>query len=448
MVISQKQKTYFVCQQCGHESAKWLGKCPECSSWSTFQEEVRQVSQMKSKAHIKMTKPTPLLDAISERQSRISTGIVEFDGTLGGGVVPGAVVLIGGDPGIGKSTLMLQILDQMSAIENMLYVSGEESINQVHMRAKRLSLSNKQVLFSNETNIHLLLQQFDAIKPSAVAIDSVQTIYDENISSIPGNISQLRACTAELMRYAKRANVPMFLVGHVTKEGSLAGPKVLEHMVDTVLYFEGDSTYDFRILRSVKNRFGPVNEIGLFQMTGQGLLGNKNPSEIFLSRSNNNKSGNAIVAVMEGNRSFLVQVQSLVTKTQFGNPQRTASGIDHRRMNLLLAVLEKRCAKPFGFQDVFIKVAGGLRIDEPAADLGICMALVSSLDEKPLALNTVYIGEVGLDGEIRPVNRLEARVSEANKLGFSKIVIPKIKGSKINLVTDNLDQVSSLHDLV
>lgn len=446
--MNQKQRVLYVCQQCDHQSSKWLGKCPECGSWSSFQEEMRQVSKQKTTKSVKGIKPVTLLDAASETQTRIFTGINEFDRTLGGGIVPGAVILIGGDPGIGKSTLMLQILDQMSNLTDLLYVSGEESINQVHLRAKRLALGNINILFSKETNLQLLLQQLDSVRPSVVVIDSIQTVYEENIDSIPGNISQLRACTGILMRYAKSAGIPIFLVGHVTKEGSLAGPKVLEHMVDTVLYFEGDGHYNYRILRSVKNRFGPINEIGLFQMTEKGLLGIKNPSEIFLSQTNDNTSGNAIVAIMEGNRPFLVQIQTLVTKTQFGNPQRTASGIDHRRMNLLLAVLEKRCVKPFGFHDVFIKVSGGLRIDEPAADLGICMALVSSLDDIPLASHTVYIGEVGLDGSIRQVNRLDTRINEALKLGFSKVIIPETKSSHKNYNKDKLQQVSSLYDLI
>jgi DNA repair protein RadA/Sms len=444
----QKQKTYYVCQQCGYESAKWLGKCPECQGWSSFQEELRQTSKKRSAVSATATSTVSLFEVSEQQQSKISTGILELDRALGGGIISGSVILLGGDPGIGKSTLMLQVLDQLSDSGNLLYVSGEESISQVNMRAKRLGLSNKNIMFSSETNLHNLLQQLEVPKFSAVVIDSIQTVYNEEIDSIPGNISQLRACTAGLMRFAKSANVAMFLIGHVTKEGSLAGPKVLEHMVDTVLYFEGEHQYDYRILRSVKNRFGPVNEIGLFQMTEKGLLAVKNPSEIFLSNNDMHQSGNAVVAVMEGNRPFLVQVQALVTKTQFGMPQRTATGIDHRRMNLLLAVLEKRCSRPFGFQDVFIKVAGGLRIDEPAADLGICMALVSSLDEQPLPHSTVYIGEVGLGAEIRSISRLEERIKEAKKLGFQHIVIPKSVKSHVKADTNHIQQVKNLHELI
>jgi len=444
----QKKKTYYVCQQCGHESAKWLGKCPECDSWSTFQEEVRQATKKQTRHTSKASAVMALLEINDQQHSRISTGIKEFDRTLGGGIVPGSVIMIGGDPGIGKSTLMLQVLDSVCENKNILYVSGEESVNQVNLRAKRLGVRNKQIMFCTETNLYNLLQQLESMGPALVIIDSIQTLYNEEIDSIPGNISQLRVCTGALMRYAKSADIPLFLIGHVTKEGSLAGPKVLEHMVDTVLYFEGEQQYDYRILRSVKNRFGPVNEIGLFQMTEKGLIGVTNPSHLFLSENDTHKSGNAIVAVMEGNRPFLVQVQALVTKTQFGIPQRTATGIDHRRMNLLLAVLEKRCGKPFSFHDVFIKVAGGLRIDEPAADLGICMALVSSLDERSFIHSTVYIGEVGLGAEIRSVSRLEERIKEAQKLGFKNIMIPAASKVRLDLEKNKVQQVKNLQDLI
>jgi DNA repair protein RadA/Sms len=446
--MTHKQKMYYVCQQCGYESAKWLGKCPECNSWSTFQEEVRQVPKKRTTTATKASAIMSLLEVKEQGHTRISTGIVELDRTLGGGIIPGSVILIGGDPGIGKSTLMLQVLDNICEKRNIVYVSGEESLNQVNLRARRLGVSNKQIMFSSETNLHNLLLQLESSTPSIVVIDSIQTVYNEEIDSIPGNISQLRVCTAALMRYAKSAHMPLFLIGHVTKEGSLAGPKVLEHMVDTVLYFEGEQQNDYRILRSVKNRFGPVNEIGLFQMTGKGLIGVTNPSHLFLSGNDTHNSGNAIVAVMEGNRPFLVQVQALVTKTQFGIPQRTATGIDHRRMNLLLAVLEKRCGKPFGFHDVFIKVAGGLRIDEPAADLGICMALVSSLDEHLFLPNTVYIGEVGLGAEIRSISRIEARIKEAHKLGFKTIVIPASSKVRLDLDKNKIKQVRNLQELI
>jgi DNA repair protein RadA/Sms len=357
------------------------------------------------------------------------------------------VTIIGGDPGIGKSTLMLQILNQAEISGSMLYVSGEESQQQIQARAHRLGMTGNKILFSSETNLENLLELCTDQQIQLIIVDSIQTLYSSEVESIPGNISQLRTCTAQLTRFAKENTIPVIIVGHITKEGNIAGPKVLEHMVDTVLYFEGDSQYDYRILRCTKNRFGPVNEIGLFQMTAQGLVELRNPSEIFLTDSQERQSGNAVVAVLEGNRTFLIQIQALVSKTQFGMPQRTASGIDHRRMNLLLAVLEKRFAKPFGFYDVFLKVSGGLRIDEPAADLGICMALLSSLEDKTIPGNQVFVGEIGLGGEVRRVNRLEERIREAEKLGFDRIVVPagsrktdKTKNPKIQYIT-NLDEV-------
>jgi len=447
-MVKVKQKTLYICQQCGYESPKWLGKCPNCDNWSTFQEEIRQAVKKSASVSRSAAKVSPLLSGDVEAVLRISTGIAELDRTLGGGVIPGVVVMIGGDPGIGKSTLMLQMLDKMDSKNDLLYISGEESKIQVHLRAKRLGLSGQNILFSVETSLQSLLALLEQNKPAAAVIDSIQTLNSEEIDSIPGNVSQLRTCTAALMRYAKEAGVPVFLIGHVTKEGSIAGPRVLEHMVDTVLYFEGDQQYDYRILRSTKNRFGPVNEIGLFQMTRKGLQGVANPSEVFLSDGESRSSGNAVVAIMEGNRPFLVQVQALVTKTQFGMPQRTASGIDHRRMNLLLAVLEKRYRKPFGFNDVFIKIAGGLRIDEPAADLGVCMALVSSLEDKVLPEKSIYIGEVGLGGEIRGVNRIDERINEALKLGFEKVVIPKRVKVGGDFPGSQLVRVGEIGDLV
>lgn len=433
-----KDKTIYICQQCGYSSPKWLGKCPDCESWSSFQEERQRHRKSQQQSAFQSATYSPLLDGDSQRQDRILSHFAEFDRTIGGGLVNGSVILIGGDPGIGKSTLMLQLLNKLDEKYTSIYVSGEESHNQILMRSQRIGVKNRNIQFSNETNLESLLELFNKLKPKFIVIDSIQTLYTENIDSIPGNISQLRTCANELHKYAKENGITLFLIGHVTKEGSIAGPKVLEHMVDTVLYFEGDNQYDYRIVRSVKNRFGPVNEIGLFRMTESGLLTVSNPSELFLENSLNQNSGNAVTAVLGGNRTFLVQVQALVTKTQFGNPQRTATGIDHRRMNLLLAVLEKRCGKPFTFYDVFLKTAGALRIDEPAADLAICMALLSGFEDKPLHPSTVYIGEVGLSGEIRSVNRLEERIKESIKLGYNNIFVPvspmKIKETKINVV--------------
>jgi DNA repair protein RadA/Sms len=440
--MAGKSKTINICQQCGYESMKWLGKCPSCGAWSSFQEESRMVT--KSKSSTAKSTATPLMDGSPEVYHRIKTNIDEFDRSIGGGIVPGSVMIIGGDPGIGKSTLMLQILEGMKPDENLLYVSGEESQRQVQLRAERLGVKNTKILFSSETNLENLLELIGSTNAGMVIIDSIQTLSSDEIESIPGNISQLRTCTAQLTRYAKENTVPVIIVGHITKEGNIAGPKVLEHMVDTVLYFEGDTQYDYRILRCTKNRFGPVNEIGLFQMTAMGLKELSNPSEIFLSDEEIKESGNAIVAVLEGNRTFLIQIQALVSKTQFGMPQRTASGIDHRRMNLLLAVLEKRFNKPFGFHDVFLKVSGGLRIEEPAADFGICMALVSSLENKPLPVKTVYTGEIGLSGEVRRVNRLDERIREAEKLGFSQIMVPAMSRNSISKNNSKIKFISNL----
>jgi DNA repair protein RadA/Sms len=447
-MVKIRQKSLYICQQCGYESAKWLGKCPECNSWSSFQEEIRREKKDQNNRFRQPLQASPLLKGDEQPPPRMQTGLPELDRTLGGGVIPGVVVMIGGDPGIGKSTLMLQMLDTFSYQKPSLYISGEESKSQVQLRARRLGLTSENILFAVETNLQNLLSLMDQTGPGLVIIDSIQTIGSDEIESIPGNVSQLRTCTAALMRYAKESGTPLFLIGHVTKEGSIAGPRVLEHMVDTVLYFEGDQQYDYRILRSTKNRFGPVNEIGLFQMTGDGLKAIKNPSQLFLDSSDNPMSGNAVVAVMEGNRPFLVQVQALVTKTQFGMPQRTASGIDQRRMNLLLAVLEKRFRKPFGFHDVFIKVAGGLRLDEPAADLGICMALISSLEEILLPASHIYIGEVGLGGEIRGANRIDERIKEALKLGFSKIYIPKRITISRGFPSDVIVRINNLNAVI
>ncbi len=443
-----KEKILFVCQNCGYESVKWLGKCPECQAWSTFSEEARLRSKKETKTRRSEKPVVGLLDSPEESYSRISTGIGELDRTLGGGVVQGSVVMIGGDPGIGKSTLMLQMLSTLKSGHETMYISGEESWTQVYMRARRLGIKNKKITFSAETNVEALINLLDRIKPSIVVIDSIQTLYNSDVDSIPGNVSQLRTCTGQIVQFAKESQISVFIVGHVTKEGNIAGPKVLEHMVDTVLYFEGDTQYDFRILRCTKNRFGPVNEIGIFQMGSDGLQEIANPSDIFLSGQGTDQSGDALVSVMEGNRPFIIKIQALVTKTQFGMPQRTATGIDHKRLNLLLAVLEKRFRKPFGFHDVFVKVAGGFNISEPAADLGICMALISSLEDFVLPPGTSYIGEIGLGGEIRKVNRMEERVKEAVRLGMQQVVVPPTGQKRAHTGEGITRQVSSIGDLL
>jgi DNA repair protein RadA/Sms len=443
----KKEKSLYVCQNCGYSSPKWLGRCPECERWSSFIEESVQTPE-KALSFGPKKKVYQLQEIKQIVQQRIVTGLSEFDRPLGGGIVPGAVILVGGDPGIGKSTLMLQMLGMISGEHVLLYISGEESLSQIHDRARRLQIKNRNILFSNENEVHHIRQLLEKNSTNLLIVDSIQTIYDATLDSMAGNISQLRSCTGLLLQYAKEHNCTVFLIGHVTKEGAIAGPRSLEHMVDTVVYFEGENQNDYRILRCIKNRFGSVNEIGLFQMRASGLEELTNPSELFMADVESEQSGDAVAVVMEGNRPFLVKVQALVSKTQFGMPQRTATGIDHRRMNLLLAVLEKRCGRPFGFHDVFVKTAGGLRLDEPAADLAVCMALLSGIDDKALKKDAVYIGEVGLGGEIRTVNRLEERVAEAKKLGFKHIFIPASSHKKVTLTDTHLHPVTHLQDLM
>ncbi len=421
----KKSKQTFVCRECGFQSVSWYGKCPQCGVWDSFDEIVQESvsASVGKKGHRK--KLVHFGAEASSEAIRVSTGITELNRVLGGGNINGSLVLIGGDPGIGKSTLMLQMLAASKHAGKKVYVSGEESFNQVKQRAARLHLEPDRLFFLNETNLETILTTLEEEEPGLVIVDSIQTISSASLDGIPGNSSQLRFCTNALVHYAKQQNVPVFLVGHVTKDGAIAGPKILEHLVDAVLYFEGETKGDFRILRCIKNRFGSVNEIALFRMEREGLIPVSNASELFLGSGETDQQGTAITAVMEGNRPILVEVQALVTKTQFGTPQRTATGIGHRRMNLLLAVLEKKCGKPFGFHDVFLKTAAGLRLDEPAADLAICMALVSSMDETTLSRRTLYLGEVGLNGELRPVNHTQERILEAEKLGFTEIVIPE-----------------------
>lgn len=427
--MNKKSKTIFVCTSCGYQSLRWLGKCTECGTWDGFEEQVKIKKSDKVKGSV-ITGDLITLDSKELVEAdHTATKIKELNRVLGGGIVTGAVVMIGGDPGIGKSTLMLQMLNHLPDNSKKIYISGEESFNQIRQRARRLSIDGSDISFLNDTNLENIIANLEKHQPQVVIIDSIQTLSSEMIDGIPGNASQLRFCTAKLVQLAKQNHISIFLVGHVTKDGAIAGPKILEHVVDTVLYFEGDTQSDYRILRTTKNRFGAINEIALFRMGSIGLIAVSNPSELFLNMDQDDRQGTAVVTVLEGNRPMLVEVQALVTKTQFGMPQRTATGIDHRRMNLLLAVLEKKCGKPFGFHDVFIKTAAGLRLDEPAADLGICMALISSLEDKSMDKHTIYIGEVGLSGEIRPVQRIGERLKEAERLGFFKAIIPASKGT-------------------
>ncbi|MGD9900210.1 MAG: DNA repair protein RadA [Calditrichaceae bacterium] len=445
--MSRSNKSTYICNACGYQTQRWLGRCPECLSWSSLEEHIE-----KSRAgntgdrSNKTTELIPLTEKRNTDEIRFMTGISELDRVLGGGIVQGALIMIGGDPGIGKSTLMLQMLNKISVKQKCVYISGEESLEQIQDRAERIGFNNKNIYYLSETNMEDMTRSLEKENPALVIIDSIQTISSEEIDGIPGNSSQLRYCTAKLQHFAKNNKIPVFIVGHVTKDGSIAGPKIIEHMVDTVLYFEGDNNHDYRILRCIKNRFGAVNEIGIFQMQKTGLEPVPNPSELFLNSGEHDRQGTTVIAVMEGNRPLLVEIQALVTKTQFGMPQRTSTGFDQRRINLLLAVLEKKYGKPFGFHDVFIKTAGGLRIDEPAADLGICMALISSLQEKATDHRTVFIGEVGLNGEVRGVSSLQERVNEAEKLGFKNIVIPRVKKSPAVKIS-TLYQISRLDEV-
>lgn len=419
-----KNRNLFVCQECGFSTAKWLGKCPGCSQWNTFLEE-----SIKEKGRpLRTREPIVLANLTTEQTGRLSSGIRELDRVLGGGITPGSLVLLGGDPGIGKSTLLLQMAEGFSQQgKNVLYLSGEESPGQVKMRATRLGLKGDNIFFLNETNLGMIKDYIKEIKPGVVIIDSIQTVYIPEISSVPGSISQLKESTARLMEIAKQSELPVFLVGHVTKEGSLAGPRVLEHMVDTVIYFEGDNNNYYRILRAVKNRFGSVNEIGILEMSASGLLEVENPSRVFLGDTKDMLPGSAVVTSFEGSRAILVEVEALVVATSYGYPRRMAMGIDVNRLSLIAAVLEKRAELTLGNKDIYLKVAGGTVVKDPATDLGIAAAIISSHCDRRILADSVFIGEVGLSGEIRSVPFLDGRLKEAEKMGFQRVLIPAEK---------------------
>ena len=446
-----KTKTIYVCSECGAASPKWSGKCPECGAWNTLNEEI--VSE-KTKKSVKKTAasavngniPVKLKEITGKEEARMSTGIGELDRVLGGGIVKGSLVLVSGEPGIGKSTILLQICEQLGESISILYVSGEESPKQLRLRADRLGVKSENLFILAQTDIETICEQAAEKNPGLVIIDSIQTMSHESVSSAPGSVSQVRECTASLMRFAKSKEIPVFIVGHVNKEGSIAGPKVMEHMVDAVLYFEGERNIEYRMLRAVKNRFGSTNEIGVFEMTGTGLKEIGNPSAVFLQGKPSNISGIATVCVLEGTRPIIAEVQALVAPTPFPAPRRVSVGFDYGRFNLLIAVLEKRCKMFFGTSDVYINVIGGLRIDEPAADLAVAVALASGLKDFIIPEDTILIGEVGLAGEIRAVTALEKRVSEAKALGFKRAVIPSRNridfNSEIELVpVDNIRDV-------
>lgn len=425
-----KRKVKFVCQDCGYESAKWMGKCPGCNNWNTLVEEI-EASSMKSRHTVggeakAARKPESITAIDSEKEPRMTTTMMEFNRVLGGGIVPGSLALIGGDPGIGKSTLLLQISAQLAEKQlPVLYISGEESTRQTKLRADRLGVKSDLLYVLAETNLLDITNQIEQIKPSFVVIDSIQTIFREEVTSAPGSVSQVRECTSELMRIAKTNGIPIFIVGHVTKEGAIAGPRMLEHMVDAVLYFEGEQHHSHRILRGVKNRFGSTHEMGIFEMKEEGLREVLNPSEIFLEERSQGTSGSTVVASMEGTRPVLVEIQALISPSSFGNPRRMATGIDSNRVPLLMAVLEKRVGLMLQNQDAYIKVAGGVKLDEPAIDLAIAVSIASSFRDQPTKPEDIIIGEVGLTGEIRRVSRIEQRVQEAAKLGFKRVICPK-----------------------
>lgn len=426
-----KVKTAYFCSNCGYESAKWLGKCPSCNSWNTFVEEVlskgadKNDNGWKDYTTNKRSAKTILLNKVSAtEEDRILTTDAELNRVLGGGIVPGSIVLVAGEPGIGKSTLFLQIGLHLQNLST-LYISGEESEQQIKMRADRLKATNENFYLLTETATNVLFQEIKKLRPQLVIVDSIQTLQSNFIESSPGSVSQIRECAAEFQRFAKETNTPVFLIGHITKDGSIAGPKILEHMVDTVLQFEGDRHYAYRILRTIKNRFGSTAELGIYEMTGDGMRSITNPSEILITQKEEQLSGSAIAATLEGIRPLLIEVQALVTQSVYGTPQRTVSGFDLRRLQLLLAVLEKRGGFHFGIKDVFVNIAGGLKVEDPSIDLSVICALLSSLEDVPIPQKVCFAGEVGLNGEIRAVNRIEQRIAEAEKLGFEKIIVSK-----------------------
>jgi DNA repair protein RadA/Sms len=450
-----KTRSAYFCQSCGYESAKWLGKCPSCNQWNTFVEEIIEKGNVSipdwkatSSTSQRSNKPAAIRDIVFSEENRIVTPDKELNRVLGGGIVSGSMVLIGGEPGIGKSTLMLQVALNLPGLK-VLYISGEESEHQIKMRAERLTnipgrkISDRagtgDTYILTETSTQNIFKQIEILEPDIVVVDSIQTLYSAHIESTPGSVSQVRECTAELLRFAKESGTPVFLIGHITKDGLIAGPKILEHMVDTVLQFEGDRHHVYRILRAVKNRFGSASELGIYEMLGSGLREVSNPSEILLSQRDEPLSGITISVILEGLRPMLIETQALVSVSAYGTPQRSATGFDAKRMNMLLAVLEKRCGFKLSAKDVFLNIAGGLRVEDPAIDLAVVVAIISSHEDRPIDSKTCFAAEVGLSGEIRAVNRIEQRIAEAEKLGFEKIFISKYNLPAGKKVHDDLN---------
>ncbi len=435
--MKKNVKTVFCCQSCGYQTPKWMGKCPDCGQWDTLVEETRSPVSFKGEKHSLISssmEPVPIDSITLEEEYRLMTGIKEFDRVLGGGLVPGTLVLIGGDPGIGKSTLMLQVLHGLSGKNGKaLYVSGEESIKQIKIRSKRLSTISPDILVASEIDLDAIMAMVENVKPSVLVVDSIQTMFNGDLTSAPGSVSQVRESTLRLMLMAKKTGIPTFLVGHVTKDGSIAGPRVMEHMVDTVLYFEGDRNHVFRILRAVKNRFGSTNEIGVFEMKEMGLDEVGNPSAIFLSERPENASGSVVTASMEGTRPILVELQGLASSTNLGTPRRTILGLDQNRVALLVAVMEKKLGLHLMGHDIFMNVAGGVKVAEPAVDMGIISAIASSFLDRPVKDGTVVLGEVGLTGEVRAISHADIRVAEIKKMGFTKCIVPQ---SNMKRMTD------------
>ncbi|MBP5427392.1 MAG: DNA repair protein RadA [Clostridiales bacterium] len=448
-----KSKVVYICQKCAYETSRWLGKCPSCNQWNTFVEEAISKNLKQVSPSVIGVRPFKINEIEIDSEERYKTGISELDRTLGGGLVKGSLVLVGGDPGIGKSTLILQLCEKVAVEGKVLYVSGEESVNQIKLRANRLGVVNDNLLMVSETRFNVIEVLINNEKPKVLIIDSIQTMYNDELTTAPGSVGQVRDVTCRLMNMSKSEGISTIIVGHVTKDGAIAGPRVLEHMVDTVLYFEGERNLTYRILRAVKNRFGSTNEIGMFEMKEEGLVEVKNPSEIMLAGKPANAAGSVVVSSLEGTRSMLVEVQALITKTAFGLSRRTATGVDYNRVNMLIAVLEKKIGMPLSSYDAYVNVIGGLKIDETACDLGIVAAIMSSFKNASVDGKIVFVGEVGLTGEVRAVSQVEKRIIEAERLGFDMVVVPlsnvKVLDNKnINIKVKGISNVQELINII